>query len=235
MMAGESVNLLLFMLAALVLSFMLANFLAKRSKEKPIIHRRPDADMVKVVLNLERKALEDLFTLYRREFGAEAARYARRTYNKWKAGEVRPNRQTFNRFLVHLPSVMSFDLKCEVLRKLRQEYCARDDYQLTVDTRSWREDVAPLVEEIVNKSYTAQLPRYVERKLRWLAADDMQLARSILAESQAQESRNALFLLEREFDNIEQLLHATGGRSEVTHTVRLPLGSITLTVERRLT
>lgn len=67
MMAGESVNLFLFMLAALVLSFMLAKFFGKRRKEKPLIHRRPDADMVKMVLNLEQKALEDLFTLYRRE------------------------------------------------------------------------------------------------------------------------------------------------------------------------
>ena len=234
-MWGQFVAILFFMVGAFILAFMVETFFARFTKERPIIHPRPDADMVKMVLNLEQKALEDLFTLYRKEFGAEAARYARRTYNKWKSGEVRPNRQTFNRFLVHLPSVMSFDLKCEVLRKLRQEYCSRNDYQLTVDTRSWREDVVPLVEELVNKSYTAQLPRYVEKKLRWLAADDMQLAHSILAESQAQESRNALFLLEREFDNIEQLLHATGGRGEVTHTVKLPLGTITLTVERRLT
>lgn len=234
MMAGQVVTLLLFMLLASVLAFMLASLFNRFTKEKPLIPRRPDADMVKVVLGLEQKTLEDLFTLYRREFGPEAARYARRTYNKWKSGEVRPNRQTFSRFLVHLPTVMSFDLKCEVLRKLRQEYCPKDDYRLKVDTRSWREDVAPLVEEIVNKSYTAQLPMYVERKLRWLAADDMQLARSILAESQAQESKNALFLLEREFDNIEQLLRDTGGRGEVTHIVKLPLGTITLTVERRL-
>jgi hypothetical protein len=31
---------------------------------------------------------------------------------------------------------------------------------------------------------------------------------------------------------MEQLLRATGARGEVTHTVRLPLGTITLTVER---
>ena len=225
---------LVFMLAA-ALAFTFLVTLRKQRKERPLIYRRPDADMVKVVLSLEQKTLEDLFTLYKQEFGAEAARYARRTYNKWKSGEVRPNRQTFDRFLVHLPSVMSFDLKCEVLRKLRQEFCPKNDYQVTVDTRGWREDVAPLVEEVVQKSYTARLPRYVERKLRWLAADDMKLAHSILAESQAQESRDALFLLEREFDNIEQLLQATGGRGEVTHTVRLPLGTIALTVERRLT
>ncbi|HKQ54166.1 MAG TPA: hypothetical protein VJT74_17445 [Pyrinomonadaceae bacterium] len=230
-MTGEVVALLLIvMLLAVVPSFF-----RKHRLGRPVVHRRPDADMVKVVLGLEQQALEDLFRLYRQEFGTEAARYARRTYNKWKSGEVRPNRQTFNRLLVHLPSVMSFDLKCEVLRKLGQEYCSKADYRLTVDTRSWREDVTPLVAELVNKSYAAQLPRYVERKLRWLAADDMRVARSILAQSQAQESQNALFLLEREFANMEQLLRATGARGEVTHTVKLPLGTITLTVERRLT
>lgn len=229
-MPPEIAALLLVMLAAV-----LAFFSKRHRFERPVVHRRPDADMVKVVLGLEQKALDDLFRLYRQEFGAEAARYARRTYNKWKSGEVRPNRQTFDRFLLHLPSVMSFDLKCEVLRKLRQEYCPKADYRLTVDTRSWREDVTPLVAEMVNKSYAAQLPRYVERKLRWLAADDMQLARSLLAQSQAQESQNTLFLLEREFANMEQLLSATGQRGEVTHTVKLPLGTITLTVERRLT
>lgn len=229
-MRGEVIAvLLIIMLVALV-----PGFFRKHRLGRPVVHRRPDADLVKVVLNLEQQALEDLFTLYRREFGAEAARYARRTYNKWKSGEVRPNRQTFDRFLVHLPSVMSFDLKCEVLRKLRQEYCPRADYRLTVDTQSWREEVAPLVAEIVNKAYTAELPRYVERKLRWLAAEDMRVARSILVASQAQESRNALFLLEREFGNMEELLRAAGARGEVTHTVRLPLGTITLTVERRL-
>lgn len=220
------------MLCVFAAAIALAEVFDKYGKGEPIIARRPDADMVKVVLNLEQKALEDLFALYRQEFGAGAARYARRTYDKWKSGEVRPNRQTFDRFLTHLPSVMSFDLKCEVLRKLRQEYCPKADYRLTVDTRSWREDVAPLVAEIVNKSYTAELPRYVERKLRWLAADDMRAARRILAESQARESQNALFLLEREFDNMEEVLRAAGERGEVTHTVRLPLGTITLTVER---
>lgn len=229
-MPSEVIALFVIMLAGLVLVIFRKDRLGR-----PVVHRQPDADMVKVVLNLEQKALEDLFTLYRREFGTEAARYARRTYNKWKSGEVRPNRQTFDRFLVHLPSVMSFDLKCEVLRKLRQEYCPKADYRLKVDTRGWREAVAPLVAEIVGKAYTAQLPRHVERKLRWLAADDMQAARSILVESQAQESRNTLFLLEREFDNMEQLLRAAGARGEVTHTVKLPLGTITLTIERGLT
>jgi hypothetical protein len=142
---------------------------------------------------------------------------------------VRANRRTFERLLVHLPDVMSFDLKCEVLRKLREEFCPKEDYQLSVGADDWREAVYPLVYSLVEKSYAAELPKQVGRRLQWLAADDMVVARAILAESQARESRNALELLEREFDDIRRLAAEGGGR--VTHTVRLPSGSITLKVK----
>ena len=217
-------------LGIILLLILLAQFAKKWwVGQLPPPHR--NSDLVKVVMGLEEKPLNDLFKLYAAEFGPEAARYARRTFNRWKTGEVRPNRQTFNRLLIHLPNVMSFDLKCEVLRRLREEYCARHDYQLTVDTENWRDSLAPLVTDLINKSYAAQLPSYVEGKLRWLAADDMQAARAILAESEARESRNAIAMLEQEFDNIERLMRATGGR--VTHTVKLPFGTIRLQIRGR--
>ena len=191
-----------------------------------------NADIVRVILSLDPAAVDELFELYAEQFGPGAARYARRTREKWKAGEVRPNRQTFARLLVHLPAVMSFDLKCEVLRKLREECCARGSYRLSVTTRNWREAVAPLVDGLVEKAYAAELPKEVTRRLKWLAADDMLVAQAILAESQARESRNAFDLLGREFEQIERLIEESGGRGRVTHTVRLPLGTITLKVKK---
>ena len=190
-----------------------------------------NSDIVKVILGLDPAVVDELFELYEREFGRGAARYARRTRRKWQAGEVRPNKQTFDRLLVRLPAVMSFDLKCEVLRKLRAEYCAKDDYQLSVSTRDWRDTVAPLVDDIIRKSYAAELPRRLEERLKWLSADDMVVARAILAESEARESRNALALLGREFENIERHIAESGGRSRITHTIRLPLGTITLKIK----
>jgi hypothetical protein len=227
-MSRQTLFLLLVLFAVFLWFYFTKNRQAKKSNSR---HR--NADLVKVLLGLEQKALEDLFQLYAREFGSEAARYARRTYNKWRSGEVRPNKQTFNRLLVHLPEVMSFDLKCEVLRKLRQEYCAKDNYQLAVDTENWRSSIAPLIEGIINKSYSAKLPKHVEDRLRWLSADDMQIATSVLAEAQAQESKNAMLMLEQEFEQIERFLSATKGRSEITHIVKLPLGNITLKIKER--
>jgi len=201
---------------------------------RPKPFRLKNSELVKVLLRLEEKPLDELFRLYKEQFGQGAARYARQTYQKWKAGEVRPNKQTFNRLLVHLPKVMSFDLKCEVLRKLREEYCAKDNYELTVYTDDWKERLNPLVTSIITKARTAELPKLIEKRLRWLSEDEMHVARAILNESQMQASRNALALLQEEIAELENLLASTKGtRRRVTHKLKLPYGTITLKIERR--
>lgn len=192
-----------------------------------------NSELVKVLLRLEEKPLDKLFKLYREQFGPNAARYARQTYRQWKAGEVRPNKQTFNRFLIHLPKVMSFDLKCEVLREFREEYCAKDNYELTVDTDDWKEKLTPLVTTIIDKAYTAELPEQIEKRLSWLSGDEVRVARAILAESQVQESRHALSLLRQEIAAIENLLDHTEGARRVTHQLKMPYGTITLKIKRR--
>ena len=208
----------------LLLALACGLFLSRRDAGRPR-HIR-NSDVVRVILGLDPAVVDELFELYAKEFGPGAARYARRTRRKWEAGEVRANRRTFERLLVRLPALMSFDLKCEVLRKLREEFCPVGHYELRVTAEDWRGSVAPLVDSLVRKSYASELPRQLERRLQWLAADDMRVARAILAEAQARESRNALELLERELPEIARLAETRRGR--VTHTVRLPSGTITL-------
>jgi hypothetical protein len=222
------------LVVGLLVLFALAAAMFRRARVAGPAAARPvrDSDVVRVVLGLQPKVVDELFELYAKEFGAGAARYARRTRRKWEAGHVRANRQTFERLLVRLPGVMSFDLKCEVLRKLREEFCPRAHYEVSVGAEGWRESVAPLVDSLVQKSYASELPRQLERRLKWLAADDMRVARAILDESRARESRNALELLERELPEIARLVEARGGRgTRVTHTIRLPPGTITLKIK----
>jgi len=192
-----------------------------------------NAELVRVLLSLEEEPLNDLLKLYKKEFGPNAAGYARQTYHKWKAGEVRPNRQTFNRLLVYLPKVMSFDLKCEVLRKLREEYCATGSYRLTVYTDDWKDSLTPLVTSIINRARTADLPKAIEEKLKWLSGNEMQVARAILAKSQVQESTNVVSALQQQISNVEALLVNTKGTRKVTHKLKLPYGTITLKIKKR--
>ena len=220
----------------LVLSIVLLVYFVRRKIGSPsrteLTPSQENANLIKVLLELDDDAREQLFELYKKQFGPGAARYARQTYQKWKAGSVRPNKQTFQRFLLNLPQVMSFDLKCEVLRELREAYCARDNYNLNVTTNNWKTTLTPLVEEIVQKAAAAELPQFLNKRLSWLAEHDVTVANAILAESQVRQSRNAISLLEKEFSNIQHLLDNAGGQTKVTHVLQLPLGSITLQIKK---
>lgn len=200
------------------------------SKNRSKFHHK---EILKVLLTLDEKSLEQLFNLYKNEFGAGAARYARKTYLKWKSGKVRPIKQTFERFLIHLPKVMDYDLKCEVLRHLMEEYCAKDKYELKVYTDDWEQTLEPLVQKIIDKPYTAQLPLEVERQLKWLSEGEMQLAQDILRKSQIEQGKIAVSMLREEFANIENLLENMQGKPRVTHEMKFPYGTIELEIKKR--
>ena len=220
-------------ISIIVAGFVIADQISKshrNTKRKKLLQENPA--IVRVLLSLEPKALDELFKLYRSEFGAGAARYARHTYLKWKTQEVHPSRKTFRRLAYHLPGVMDFDLKCEVLRALRREYCGKNHYELSVGIDDWKETLEPLIAGLIEKSYTAELPVEIERKLLWLAGNDMQIAKGLLASSEAQETKDAVAYLQNEFDGMELLLAESGGKRRIVHTLDLPLGTITLNIER---
>ena len=79
-----------------------------------------DKDILERFYSLTPDQLSRLFNIYSDSYGDGPAAYARRTYQDWKQGEVRPSVQTINRLLDSLPLVLNFDGKCELLRKLRE-------------------------------------------------------------------------------------------------------------------
>ena len=189
--------------------------------------------LVSVLLNLDARSFDELMELYKREFGPGPARYARRTYKKWKTGRVQPNVETYRRFLVHLPEVMSFDLKCETLRLFMEEYASKDDHELDLFIDEWEAKLTPLIDQVVEKAFTAQLPRELERKLHWLGEGDMHAAQKMLRASQAEESRIMASMVHDEFVNIEKLLAEEQLNPRVRHVIEFPYGTISLNIKRR--
>lgn len=225
---------MLYIVLAISILAVLVYFIRRQTLKPPasLTKAQENANLVKVLLELEAQPREELFQLYKDQFGEGAARYARQTYKKWKDGTVRPNKQTFRRFLINLPHVMSFDLKCEVLRELREAYCAKDHYDVTVTTDDWKKTLTPIVEAVLKKALTSELPVSLQKRLTWLAEDDVAIGNAILVESEARQTRNALALLENEFSNIEELLNNARGRGRVTHDLRLPMGTISIQIEK---
>lgn len=192
-----------------------------------------DADLIKVLLSLNKESLDELLKLYKNQFGRGAGRYARNTFQKWKVGKVRPNRQTFERFLIQLPNAMSYDLKCEILRRLMEEFCSKNDYSLSVHTDDWETTLEPMIRRIIDNSYTINLPRIIEEKLEWLANGEMETAKNILRRTQIEESKIAVSMLRTEMSGIETMLAELKGKSRVTHRLKFPYGTITLEIKRR--
>jgi hypothetical protein len=204
-----------------------------RPKDKWSRRSTTHDELMRVLLGLDDDSLAQLMKLYKQQFGDGPARYAKHTYEKWKNGKVKPNKQTFNRFLINLPKVMSFDMKCEVLRKLREAYCARDQYKLTVYTDDWKQKLTPLVDNLITRTDDTELPQQLQQRLSWLSEDDTQIANKLLQRSQREQSLHALTLLDEEFRNIDGMLATTGNRSKVMHTIKLPYGNIILNIKRR--
>ena len=192
-----------------------------------------DRDILEKFYTLTEDQLARLFNIYSDEYGDGAADYAREVYDEWKAGTVRPSAKTINRLLDHLPKVVNFDGKCELLRKLRERHRKPEHHSIKVKVDDWKLKLVPLVKRIVEKAYTANLPEIVERRLTWLSSGDMQVARALLSHSQAIEGAVAVRLLEQEMQDLEAVLTQVQGTAKITHTIRLPYGNIQLKISGR--
>lgn len=192
-----------------------------------------DKDVLEHFYSLTPDQLSRLFDIYSDSYGDGPAAYARKTYHDWKHGVVRPSAQTINRLLDSLPLVLNFDGKCELLRKLRERHRKPEHHSLKVKANDWKDHVVPLVKAVIQKSYHANLPEAVERRLTWLSNGDMQTARAILAYAQALEGAVAVTLLQDEMRNIDNAISNLDGKGRVTHTIRLPYGHIQLKISGR--
>lgn len=192
-----------------------------------------DKDILERFYALTPDQLTHLLDIYSDSYGDGPAAYARKTYPEWKHGAVRPSALTINRLLDSLPLVLNFDGKCELLRKLRERHRRPEHHSLKVNADDWQQHVVPLVRAVIQKSYRANLPEALERRLTWLSNGDMQTARAILARAQALEGAVAVNLLQDEMQNIENALANLDGKGKVTHTIRLPYGQIQLKISGR--
>jgi hypothetical protein len=192
-----------------------------------------DEDILEAFFKINSDQLARLISHYKGRYGDSAGIYARKTYPKWKSGEVNPSGQTVERLLESLPLVLDLRVKCDLLRKLRERHRKKDNVSLKCDTTNWREVIQPIAENIIQKARSADLPEIVKSHLSWLSQGDMQAAQKLLEESEVQEGKIAISLLHQEFANIENLLVSlTQVRKKISHTIALPYGNINITIKR---
>lgn len=167
------------------------------------------------------------------QYGASAASYARETFPKWKSGRVQCSGQTVKRLIDTLPAVIDFTTKCHLLQLIRARTRTPDRVRLSVGASDWRAKVTPHLEAAISRPFTSQLPAAVERRLKWLASEDGQLATRLLAEVEATESATTVAFVEREMGVLGKMISELDGPVHVKHVITLPYAEITLDIKGR--
>lgn len=190
-----------------------------------------DEDVRNAFLALNPSKLHDFFFYYERRYGEGARAYAEKAFEKWRTGSTRMSAQTTERLLQILPPFLGTQVKFDLVRKLRERYREPESLRLEVTTRDYRRVVKPVVERLVSKAYTQNLPESIEARLKWLSDNDGNAAKSLMAGAEAAAMRLTVSRLDEEFSEMERLLQLTP-KGKVTHRIELPYGVITLLVKR---
>jgi hypothetical protein len=190
-----------------------------------------DDEVREAFLALPKDSLLDFFFHYERRYGSGARAYAEKAVFKWRTGNIRMSAQTTERLLQILPPFLGAPVKHELLRKLRERYRESESLFLEVTTLNYRSLVMPLVERLIFKAYSANLPADLEARLAWLSDDDATAAKALLAGAEAAAMAISVGLMDQEFLQMESLL-IVAPKGQVAHRIELPYGLITLSVKR---
>lgn len=192
-----------------------------------------ERDILHVFLHLPSFAREGLLSRYGDKFGRAAEQHARRTYPDWQSGTVQPTAKTLERLLEFLPPYLTEAQRFDLVRKLRTHHLKRKEMYLTTTPGCWRDELSPIVHQLIEHGAEFELPQLVYEKAAWLASGDAAAARKLLQAIDEEEARLRLSYVEAEFKRIEFLVENVTNAEPVRHRIELPQGSIFVTIQRK--
>jgi hypothetical protein len=189
-----------------------------------------DRDVEKIFLSLPAHDLNRLLVQYGLTYSDKAEAYARDAYAKWQSGAVKMSGQTASRLLDLLPPYLGADVRFDLVKKLRSHHFQRKTIRIQSSPATWRTDVVKPIQELVTSSTSFALPPDIIQKASWLTAGDASAAQKLLAAAEQEEAAIRVVYIEEEFRRIETLVQNIDTTRQVTHTLKLPQGDISLNV-----
>ncbi len=189
-----------------------------------------DKDVEELFLNLPQVQLESIFSRYGQDHGTSALSYARKTFPRWKSGEVQMSGSIAGRLLNLVPSVLDTSTRFDLVKKLRAAYFVKAHRYVTCEPQECRTSVALAVADLLSASDQCQLPENAVSTIRWLADGDVIVAQRLLVAAEQDEATARLRFLEAEFERIDFLLKSIQASKHVTHTIDLPQGTVTVSI-----
>jgi hypothetical protein len=190
-----------------------------------------DREVEKIFLTLPPHDLEHLLLRYGERHGAKSESYARETYPKWQRGAVKMSGQTASRLLDLLPPFLPPSVRFDLVRTLRARHFQKRLIRVHSTPATWLADLTRPIQELVAASTTFALPVDLVERARWLADGDAAAAQRLLAAAEQEEAAIRVAYIDAELRRVEALVQNIDTTRRVTHTLKLPQGEVSLTVE----
>ena len=190
-----------------------------------------DREIESIFLNLKSHSLNGLLLKYGKQHGKSAESYARKTYPKWKRGEVKLSGQTAQRLLELVPPFLSTEKRYELVKKLRDKYAKKGSAYVSASIYDWREKIADEVNKMVEDRRAFDFNETLKNRATWLTSGDTENAKKILNALDEEEAKIRASYLESEFKRIESFIATVENTESITHTLEIPHGTVTLSIE----
>lgn len=180
-------------------------------------------------LQLEEDALEELFEDYGNAHGDSAAKYAKKTFPKWKSGVTNLSGQTMERLIELVPPYLSpeqrFNLVTEVLRKHKPNNRSRTVKINVERPQEGFEELENVLTSMTHGASLVYLPERVLEAAKWLNDDDVTASRAMLAEVERRENDIMRASAAKEISLLRRTI-ASGQVKSASYSVTMPAGTL---------
>ena len=171
---------------------------------------------------------ESLFQRYGKKFGSSAESYARKVFPSWKSGSVSMSGQTATRMTELVPHYFTRAQKFECIKALRRRAIGKHHKSVHVTIYNWREKVRAELCDIVKVATKYEFSPKLKSMATWLASDDAQQMRLLLASIDEEEAATATAYVETELHRLEAFISTIQHTASATHKITLEWGTLTV-------
>ena len=190
-----------------------------------------DEDIRNIFFSLDERSLDRVFTDYTDEYGKRKCDYARRTYSKWRTGEVEMSGEVSERLLDILPHYLNFEDKYTLIEKMWRNRNRRTLRILVAPSEGVAVAVQKML-QVIDSLDIDVLPESLKNRMSWLAESDAAVAEQLLLRLYAEERRIIIRTLQHEMRRVATLIiQARKSHVQSIHEFAVPGASIEIIVE----
>ena len=183
----------------------------------------------KAFLNLEDKALDELFTDYGEIYGESAERYARKTFPDWECGNTKLSGRTMERLIELVPPYLSAEQRFTILKHVVKIHKRKKTSEyITIDVKEPSVGFEKIQKTLLSMSHDdilAHVPQSVMDAAKWLYDDDITASRGMLAEIENIENDLIKTKAKREIELLKRAI-SSGQVKSASYTVEMPSGNL---------